>query len=124
MNNSSRNRNHPDHKLEQQILKTDLCHTLITEIQQLVVAFAADFDLDFLPQRRHKQPTNGMDLADAIAELYSKTKLMYQKSCIEFDNHWVNLYNLTISILILTFSCYRIGLYLGGKLSASKAYLN
>jgi hypothetical protein len=88
MNNSSRNRNHPDHKLEQQILKTDLCHTLITEIQQLVVTFAVDFDLDFLPQRRQKQPTTS--LTDAIAELYSKTKLMYRKSEIEFDNHWVN----------------------------------
>lgn len=88
MNNASRNRNHPDHQLEQQILKTDLCHSVINDIQELVVNYATDFDLDFLPTRCDSERQNG-PLVDAISDLYNKTRLLFKKSNIDFDNHWV-----------------------------------
>lgn len=88
MNNASRNRNHPDHQLEQQILKTDLCHSVINDIQELVVNYAADFDLDFLPTRCDYGRPN-VPLLDAISELYNRTRLLFKKSKIDFDNHWV-----------------------------------
>lgn len=87
MNNASRNRNHPDHQLEQQILKTDLCHSVINDIQELVVNYATDFDLDFLPTRCDSERQNG-PLVDAISDLYNKTRLLFKKSNIDFDNHW------------------------------------
>ncbi|KAI9481708.1 MAG: kinase-like domain-containing protein [Benjaminiella poitrasii] len=86
MNKSSRNRNHPDHKLEQQILKTDISHKVISDIQELVVAYASDFDLDFLPQETTINPT--LPLIDAIAELYHKIRLVFKKNKLEFDSHW------------------------------------
>lgn len=88
MNNASRNRNHPDHQLEQQILKTDLCHSVINDIQELVVDYAADFDLDFLPTSSDNRRPN-VQLLEAISELYNRTRLLFKKSNIDFDNHWV-----------------------------------
>ncbi|KAL7321717.1 hypothetical protein PS15m_001454 [Mucor circinelloides] len=87
MNNASRNRNHPDHQLEQQILKTDLCHSVINDIQELVVDYAADFDLDFLPTSSDNRRPN-VQLLEAISELYNRTRLLFKKSNIDFDNHW------------------------------------
>lgn len=88
MNNASRNRNHPDYQLEQQILKTDLCHSVINDIQKLVVNYAADFDLDFLPTK-HDYGKPNVSLLDAISELYNRTRLLFKKNNIDFDNHWV-----------------------------------
>lgn len=89
MNNVSRDRSHPDHKLEQQILKTDLCHSVINDIQELVVQYASEFDLEFL-SLNNIPSYNLIPVLDAIAELYNKTKLKFKKNKVEFDNHWVN----------------------------------
>ncbi|KAI8981924.1 kinase-like domain-containing protein [Mycotypha africana] len=89
MDNISRNRNHPDHKLEQQILKTDLCHTVIRDIQELVTTYASEFDLDFLDTAKDKSnPQDTVPFLEAISQLYHKTKLLFKKAKVDFDNHW------------------------------------
>lgn len=85
MNNASRNRNHPDHKYEQQILKTDLCHTAVSSMQELVLQYAHVFDLTFLPP---PQPPQAMPITQAMAVLYKKTKQLFESNQITFDNHW------------------------------------
>lgn len=88
MNNVSRDRSHPDHKFEQQILKTEICHSVVSDIQDLVVQYASEFDLDFL-SNNNIPSYNLIPVLDAISELYNKTKLKFKKNNIEFDNHWV-----------------------------------
>lgn len=86
MNNASRNRNHPDHKYEQQILKTDLCHTTVTNMQELVSIYATEFDLIFIDNKQDKPIRK---LSDAIGKLYETTKSLFEANNITFDNHWV-----------------------------------
>lgn len=123
MNNRSRNRSHPNYQLEQQILKSEICHSVINEIQDLVIQYASDFDFDFLSDNNdyHLVP-----LVDAISELYNKTRLKFKKSNIGFDNHWVKNFRKTHThthcYLIATMN--RIGFYLGEKQSHLKVYQN
>jgi hypothetical protein len=92
MNNASRNRNHPDHKYEQQILKTDLCHTVINNIQELVVSYSTYFDLGFLNKNNNNKTQEEQAFLQDIKKLYEETKTLFETNKIEFDNHWVNLY--------------------------------
>jgi hypothetical protein len=89
MNNVSRDRSHPDHKLEQQILKTEVCYSVVNDIQELVVQYASEFDFDFLSFNNNIPSYHLIPLLDAIAELYNKTRLKFKKNKIDFDNHWV-----------------------------------
>jgi hypothetical protein len=85
MNNSSRNRNHPDHQNELQVLKTDLCNQVITDIQQVVSLYAHLFDLDFLSSRKPNVP-----IQQALATLYQRTLKAFQQHNIPFDDHLVS----------------------------------
>ncbi|KAI7899207.1 kinase-like domain-containing protein [Cokeromyces recurvatus] len=87
MNNASRDRNNPDHKLEQQILKTDISYKVISDIQELICAYASEFDLEFLPQEDNAISLN-TSLTGAIAQLYHKTKCTFKRNKLEFDNYW------------------------------------
>lgn len=91
MNNASRNRNHPNHKHEQQILKTDLCHTVINNIQELVRSYSSLFDLSFLSKSNNNskgQQEEETFLQD-IKKLYEETRKLFESNNIDFDSHLV-----------------------------------
>ena len=86
MNNASRNRNHPDHKYEQRILKTDLCTRVVSNMQELVTYYPTEFGLNFLSR---KQSNEQQSLEKAIETLYSNTEALFKSNNVAFDNHLV-----------------------------------
>ncbi|KAI8047154.1 kinase-like domain-containing protein [Gilbertella persicaria] len=79
----SRNRNHPDHKLEQQILQTDLGHKVTSEILKYIQTHGAAFDFCFLERFSNQQ-----SMLDSMVMMYDTFKALYKQNNTPFDYHW------------------------------------
>lgn len=81
-----RNRNHPAHQYQQEIVKTDLVHQTIQAIHQLLRLYPQAFDLNFLTPA---DPACAIPVEDAIRQLHKDTIALYRSRNVTFDSHWV-----------------------------------
>ncbi|CDS11625.1 hypothetical protein LRAMOSA03888 [Lichtheimia ramosa] len=80
-----RNRNHPAHQYQQEIVKTDLVHQTIQAIHQLLRLYPQAFDLNFLTPA---DPACAIPVEDAIRQLHKDTIALYRSRNVTFDSHW------------------------------------
>ncbi|KAI8387942.1 kinase-like domain-containing protein [Radiomyces spectabilis] len=83
MDHSTLNRNHPSHRYQQELIKTDLVNRTIRSIQRIILLYPLEFDIQFLP---HSPPS--VPVQEAIAQLYRDTVALYKNNNVHFDDHW------------------------------------